>query len=263
MHYKEYLIRNAAIRVDVQNENALGIYGEIFWESISVGKYEKTTFDFIENLHQAGVEYFLDVGAATGCMSLYAASQGLKVIAVEPQKLVFSALSINVGLNPTFSDQVTLVYALVSSSTDESAKIQSFTPGAAGPIAFGEITEDFISLEELIQKCPADCKVAIKIDIEGAEFPLLANRQTINWLAHRKPIIYLALHPGFKKPLGRDANFLSLFLWRLQATRDVIKLCSAVAKRAQIQVASTREKVGFVGIMLALARDEKDYLLIF
>ena len=98
---KTYKIRGAEVTVDIGFESEIGIYADPFWQQIADDQYEKVTFDFLENLHKSGYEYFLDIGAATGCMSLYAASTGMKVIAVEPQELVYSALVRNVGLNPS------------------------------------------------------------------------------------------------------------------------------------------------------------------
>jgi hypothetical protein len=81
-------------------------------------------------------------------------------------------------------------------------------------------------------------KIALKIDIEGAEFPLFAHKDTIEYLSRSAPLIYIALHPGFKKPLEPAASLTTRTLWRIQATLDVIKFYCAITKYAEIQVAS-------------------------
>jgi FkbM family methyltransferase len=262
-NYKTYQIRDAKVTVDIGFESEIGVYADPFWQQIADGHYEKVTFDFIENLRKSGFEYFLDIGAATGCMSLYAASTGLKVIAVEPQELVYSALLKNVGLNPSLESRIMLEYALVSGSNQEISVSEAFTPGAAGPIAWGALSSNSITLVELLQRCEISSKVALKIDIEGAEFPLFANSSTMDYLVERKPLIYIALHPGFKRPLDQDANLFSRIIWRLQATRDVINFYATIARKSDIYIASNNNKVGLVGLVLALSRDEKDYLLRF
>jgi FkbM family methyltransferase len=260
---QKYIIRGAELTIDIENESGIGIYSDPFWQAVANGQYEKVTFDFLQNLHKSGFEYLLDIGAATGCMSLYAASTGLRVIAVEPQELVYSALVKNVNLNPSLKARISLEYALVCGSNESFSISQSFTPGAAGPLRSGELTSTSITLVELLQRCPKNSKVAIKIDIEGAEFPLFKDRTTMSFLASRKPLIYVALHPGFKRPLANNASSLSRTLWRLQAAQDAIKFFFNVFLNARIQVASSSKKIGLVGLLTALARDEKDYILTF
>jgi len=260
---QEYKIRGTNFLIDIGHESSLGIYGDVFWHGIAIGDYESVTFDFLESLYPNGFEYFLDIGAATGCMSLYAASTGLTVIAVEPQELVYAALKKNLLLNPTLSSKISVDFALVTASHDPAEISQSFTPGAAGPIASGTLTNNLITLDELIRKFPESKKVAIKIDIEGAEFPLLSKKSTITYLSQRKPLVYVALHPGFKRPLKENSNYLSRFWWRVQALQDVFKFYFSVSQGAKIQIASNNKKVGLLGIILALAQDERDFLLIF
>ncbi len=261
--YKEYKIRDATVRIDTDYESNMGIYGDPFWSEISNGTYESVTFDFLENLYGSGYEYFTDIGAATGCMSLYAAATGLKVISVEPQEMVYGALVKNLELNPSLSSQISLVYALVSKSNDQKSRSESFTPGAAGPIASGALTSNIVTMKELLENVGKKSKVAIKIDIEGAEFPLLTDRATIKFLSERKPLIFIALHPGFKKPLRNDANYISRFLWRIQASRDVLDFYFAIYPKGKIYIASNNKKVGLSGLFSALRRDVKDYLIVF
>jgi len=261
--YTEYKIRDATVRIDTDYESNMGIYGDPFWREIANGSYETVTFNFLEKLYESGYEQFIDIGAATGCMSLYAASTGLKVISVEPQEMVYGALVKNLELNPSLSPQISLVYALVSKSNDQTSISESSTPGVAGPIGAGKLTSNSVTVKELLNMVEDSSKVAIKIDIEGAEFPILTDKSTVVFLSERKPLIYIALHPGFKKPLRNNAKYLSRLIWRIQATRDVFDFYLAVSAKAKIYEASNNKKVGFLGLLSALSRDEKDYLLIF
>jgi len=261
--HKAYKIRGAEVTIDIGYESEIGIYAAPFWQAIADGHYEKVTFDFLDNLRKSGFEYFLDIGAATGCMSLYAAATGMKVISVEPQELVYSALAKNVGLNPSIKSQISLEYALVSGSNQKASVSEAFTPGASGPLASGVLASNSITLIELLERCPINSKVAIKIDIEGAEFPLLSSNSTVSYLASRKPLIFIALHPGFKRPLDKDSGYLKRLIWRVQAAQDAINFYFKISHKAKIEVASTMRRVRLLGLLAALAKDEKDYLISF
>ena len=260
---KDFPIRGKIFKIDIGLEDQLGIYGESFWRSIAVGDYEKITFDYIDWLSAQGYDYFIDIGAATGCMTLYASAQSLKVLSIEPQKAVFDALTRNLELNELLCKNVSQLFALVVPDSNQVNLNESFTPGAFGPISEGGLSEQAISLESLINGIPYGSKVALKIDIEGAEFPLFARKSTLNYLSNRKPLIYIALHPGFKKPLKGNANFISRFFWRIQAFQDVLAFFVSLSTVAELQLASSRRKIGLFGLVFALAKDEKDFLLIF
>jgi len=262
-NYESYQIRNSVINIDIAHESKMGIYGDQFWTEISEGSYEVVTFNFLEKLRSSEYLYFIDIGAATGCMTLYAASTGLKVIAIEPQEMVYGALQRNVELNPSLSSRISMVYALVSKSRDQNSISESFTPGAGGPIASGVLTSNLVTMEDLLGMTESDSKVAIKIDIEGAEFPLLTDKLTLEYLSKRKPLIYIALHPGFKQPLKVNANWITKSFWRLQASKDIFDLYRAISPRGIIRVASSNKKVRLLGLLKALSRDEKDFLLLF
>ena len=261
--YSDYRIRDTTVRIDTNYESSMGIYGDLFWSEIANGTYESVTFNFLEKLHKSGYEHFVDIGAATGCMSLYAASTGLKVISVEPQEMVYGALVRNLSLNPSLSSRISVIYALVSKSNDQASISESFTPGAAGPIASGALTSNSVTIKELLAGVGNTSKVAMKIDIEGAEFPLLTDRSTIDFLSERKPLIYIALHPGFKRPLENNASYLSRLFWRIQASVDILEFFFAVSSKAKIHLATTNKEVGLLGLFSALSRDEKDYTLVF
>lgn len=261
--YKEYKIRDATVRIDINYESNMGIYGDPFWSEIANGTYETVTFNFLEKLQASGYEHFIDIGAATGCMSLYAASTGLKVISIEPQEMVYGALVRNLSLNPSLSSRISLVYALVSKSNDQTSICESFTPGAAGPIASGTLSSNSVTIKELLTGVGNSSKVAMKIDIEGAEFPLLTDRSTVDFLSERKPLIYIALHPGFKRPLKNNASYLSRLFWRIQASVDIFEFFFSVSSKATINLATSNKKVGLLGLFSALSRDEKDYILVF
>ena len=265
MNDKEALItiRGQRLLIDVGYEASLGLYGEDFWKEVGSGLYEPPTFNFIDDVKREGFEDFIDVGAATGCMSLYASSIGLKVLAFEPQFKVFQAFERNLSLNLEAKKNIRAEFALVVGAKDAESLNHSFTPGASGPLSQDGLSSRAFTIQDILEWQPIDSRTAIKIDIEGAEFPLFGNPETVHLLQIKHPRIYLALHPGFKNPLPSNAGALRKIFWRFGAVVDILSLYRSVRNKATIQNAIRKNKVGIFGLLKGLLRDEKDYILIF
>jgi FkbM family methyltransferase len=256
-------VRGHKLLIDVTYERSLGIYGEEFWSRIGNDIYEPQTFDFIDGVKADGYQDFIDVGAATGCMSLYAASIGLNVLAIEPQSRVFQALEINLSLNQNASKLIRCEFALVVGSKDAESVRGSFTPGAAGPLDTNGLSSKTISFKDIVDFFPINSKTAIKIDIEGAEFPLFSNAETLELLSNVKPRIYIALHPGFRVPLLPQAKLPLRIVWRCHAAKDILNFYRSIRKFATIHNAKSNKKIGLMGLFNGLKRDEKDYIVSF
>lgn len=67
------------------------IYGLEWWSRVSSGKWENSTLGFIEFGTFPG-STFIDLGAASGLLSLIAAKRGARVFAVEPHPLWLKTL---------------------------------------------------------------------------------------------------------------------------------------------------------------------------
>jgi FkbM family methyltransferase len=256
-------VRGHKLLIDVGYERSLGIYGEEFWSGVGNNTYEPPTFDFIDSVMTDGYQDFIDVGAATGCMSLYAASIGLNVLAIEPQSRVFQALERNLSLNQHASKLIRSEFALVVGSKDAESVRSSFTPGASGPLDKDGLSEKTISFKDIAEFLPINSRTAIKIDIEGAEFPLFCNHETLELLSKKQPLIYLALHPGFRVPLPTHARLPLRIVWRCRAAKDILHFYRSIRNLATIRNAQSRKKIGLLGLFMGLKRDEKDYLIQF
>jgi FkbM family methyltransferase len=193
----------------------------------------------------------------------YASSIGLKVLAFEPQFKVFQAFERNLSLNLEAKKNIRAEFALVVGAKDAESLNHSFTPGASGPLSQDGLSSRAFTIQDILEWQPIDSRTAIKIDIEGAEFPLFGNPETVHLLQIKHPRIYLALHPGFKNPLPSNAGALRKIFWRFGAVVDILSLYRSVRNKATIQNAIRKNKVGIFGLLKGLLRDEKDYILIF
>ncbi len=256
-------IRTAEILIDVQYEKEIGIYGTDFWNGIASGHYEKDTFDFLDERSRNGSRVLVDIGSATGCMVLYAASLGMHAIGTEPQNLVFEALRRNVTLNPELSGRISIHHALVGSSSgtkDQSSKF--FTQGANGPLK-REIVPTQVTLGSLLAPFDELDKVSVKIDIEGAEYPLLRDKGTLKSLKEKKSTVYLSFHPGFNRALGVNPNPIKLAIWRFLTLIETISFVARLQKYSAISLLHSKSKLGLTSVIFQLIRKQKDFVLTF
>ncbi len=134
---------------------------------------------------------FLDVGANQGFYAGYAARFSKKVIALEPHPVVAAELACSVPANvevirAAASDRGGTAQLRVPTSAGSDVTTRSSLESDANP-GFGERTVDIELIE--IDSLHIDNLVAIKIDVEGHEFSVLAGaRRTI---ARFKPVVII------------------------------------------------------------------------
>ena len=256
-------IRDTELLIDVEYEKEIGIYGIEFWDGISSGLYEKDTFDFLDLSARSGSRVLVDIGSATGCMVLYASSLGMHAIGTEPQNLVFEALRRNVALNPELSSRISIHHALVGTSSSEvSESSKFFTRGANGPLK-REIVPNQLSLESLLSTFDVTDKISVKIDIEGAEYPLLSDRKTLETLKEKKATVFLSFHPGFNRNLGPKPGLMKLSLWRFLTLVETISFVVKLQRFSSISLLHSQSKLGLRSVITHLIRDQKDFVLTF
>jgi FkbM family methyltransferase len=256
-------IRGTELLIDAEYEKQIGIYGTEFWNAISDGIYEKETFDFLDLSARSGSRVLLDIGSATGCMLLYASSLRMRAIGIEPQNLVFEALRRNVALNPELASRISIHHALIgttSSGKSESSKF--FTRGANGPLK-REILPNQLSLESLLTSYDATDKISVKIDIEGAEYPLLSERKTLESLKEKRATVFLSFHPGFNRNLGPNPNLTKLSLWRFLTLIETLRFVAKLQKYSSISLLHSNSKLGLLSVVNHLIKDQKDFVLTF
>lgn len=259
----EISLRGNPTFIDVDYEEKIGIYGQDFWTLINDNAYESETFDFIERTFVPGA-FFFDIGAATGCMSIYAAQLGYEVVALEPQYSVFEALRRNIALNPDLHGKTEIVHALVvSSKSQEGDEISDFfTSGASGPLEGLSDSVKRISMRNLFHRVGSDVRTVIKVDIEGAEFNLLRDVKLLSELKARNSVMYLSLHPGFLTPL-RNKSKLARLVWSAKATLEVTDLYFRLRRYSLIKNNKGTVELGLVGILRHLIRDSRDFQINF
>jgi len=204
------------------------------------------------------------VGAATGCMTIYAAQLGYQVIAVEPQTKVFEALKRNLKLNPEVSIKVNALHALVvDGKREEITQLNEFfSDGAVGPLEALEKNVSTIDLQTVISKTESGSPIIVKMDIEGVEFNILRNKELLALLKTREATMYLSLHPGFLKPL-QSQNLFKKFIWRLGAIREVDNLFTDLSEFAQVHNSTKLMKLNRITILLELRRNFRDFHISF
>ncbi|WP_436637123.1 FkbM family methyltransferase [Microbaculum sp. FT89] len=121
---------------------------------------------------------FVDIGANVGGYSLFVAGQsggGARILAIEPQPIVFDRLVYNIGLNPTGS-----IKAIACALADKEGEMTLFLParnkGEASVKYVGTPGGDDRSVQvpartlmSLLAQEQIDHIDAMKIDVEGAE----------------------------------------------------------------------------------------------
>jgi FkbM family methyltransferase len=203
----------------------IDFYGDSFWQSISQKTYEPDTMAFLETYVDANTD-FIDVGAATGAMSFIAASLGARVLAFEAIPRVFEIAQLHLSCNPKFANQVNLQNKAISSRPGTLQLGKKADPSVLASISNEEVInpdESKIEVASLIQEINSfhnqDNKLVIKIDIEGAEWKLLSDKETLAGLQREKALILLAIHPGFNRPfkeLPFGITAITKKFWQIQ-----------------------------------------------
>jgi FkbM family methyltransferase len=259
----EILLRGKPTFIDVEYEEKLGIYGQNFWTLIDRNAYESETFDFIQRTYIPGA-FFFDIGAATGCMSIYAAQLGYRVVAVEPQYPVFEALKRNIALNSDLKENIETIHALVVNSESQYLdKISDFfTPGASGPLEDLTSSVSRISIFELTSRANSEAKTVLKMDIEGAEFNLLRDNALLSELKTRNSVMYLSLHPGFLAPLSGNSK-LARLVWLVRATKEVADLYFRLRRYSIVMNSKGTVQLNLLDILRQLHYDSRDFQINF
>ena len=167
----------------------------IGWAVLMYGEYCEIEWQLLEQLLREGkdaVEFGANIGTHTVPMARKLASMGRRLLAVEPQCVVFQNLCANVALNALFN-----VIAVNAASSDASGWLTFSAPdylkqGNFGGVSMREDGEGnqrvrAVRLDELATE---DFDVGlIKIDVEGFEQKVLEG--ATRTIARCRPFIYL------------------------------------------------------------------------
>jgi FkbM family methyltransferase len=160
-----------------------------FWKKMLAGRWEADTINFIQTYVDDKTTFF-DIGAWIGPVSLLAGQQGARVIAVEPDPVAFSELTINCGLNNYAIELLNCAVAtergtltLFSAANFGNSETSALLPGD------NKIEVDAIVFTDLPAAGP---KKVVKIDVEGFEYQL---SQSLIDFCSDAIAVHLSLHP--------------------------------------------------------------------
>lgn len=123
-------------------------------------------------------DFFLDVGANTGFLSLVAAQAGAGVAAIEPDPLACRIIELNLSLNPRLQPVAVISCALADfSGTAQFGRSAVANTGLSGlglENAVSRFSVAVRTLDSLVQAQELPPPSALKIDVEGAEMAVLA-----------------------------------------------------------------------------------------
>lgn len=211
--------------VDLKNDH----YGIEFWRRFATYRYEPDTQALIASFcsHDS---LFFDIGAAYGSMSLLAAMQGSRVISYEPNPEIFEGLARNILLNENLMHLVEIRNVAVSSKGGSLDAFGIDDREILSPIVFTvwnkpqsvnvvSLSEEIISTAE---RYP-NTTLVIKMDVEGAEWRILQNEDTLRIMLDYGVLLILALHPGLHRPVRQGNSLLAKVRLRWWNIRNLVE----------------------------------------
>jgi len=203
---------------------------------------------------------FLDIGAANGAMTLIAASLGATVHSYEPMMNIFQVLERNIHLNPSIIRKTSIYQAAISYYNGSILLARNKSNEVISEIVIDntdmkiQSAIDVLSLKDILQDFNS-LNIFMKIDIEGAEYTLLNDLETLDQMSKSNVIALLALHPGFLRPYSSPPKTFGIIergLWRARNMEDNFRLFNNITKYASV-FRSNEAKVTSAGKFTLLA----------
>lgn len=185
-------------------------YHSKFWRKVSAGDWEPETFDILDQ-HLHPDRDYIDIGAWIGPTVLYAARRARHVWCFEPDPVAYRHLVWNLELNDirnvsAFSVAISGGFgvARMASQRGEAGDSTSslLHDGAHGTDALT------IGWDQFAQSADLSAVSLVKMDIEGAEFPVLPSLRP--WLTQTRPALLLSTHAPYLAPDQRSSAMHAL-----------------------------------------------------
>ena len=208
------------LTVDIADD----LYGEGWWNRVESGDWEPSTLGWVES--KVGVSsYFIDLGAASGLLSILSAQNGASVVAVEPHPQWIEVLKKNVNLNSPEINVVEKAVAEHDGVADfrvrPNRRVMTDISRPISSIPLSEIPT--VSLITLLSSRPKSAtKTFLKIDIEGIEYVILRNLENLQALKKANANVLVSLHPGFMYARDGLPSVLQPFLNRWARVRGLV-----------------------------------------
>ena len=182
----------------------IDFYGDVFWTSVAEKTYEPDTMIFLENSIDSNTD-FIDLGAATGAMSLIASMLGARVLSYEAVPSVYEIAKAHISSNGQISHLIELRNRAISSRKGTLVLGKRADPTVLANISNIKTTQTVeVRIDSLLEEIESfhnkARELVIKIDIEGAEWKILSDPETITCLRRHSALVLLAIHPGFYRP---------------------------------------------------------------
>lgn len=186
-----------------------------FWARVAAGNWEPDSFAVIDRLVIPDTT-FVDIGAWIGPLTLYAASVGGAVHAIEPDPVARTVLQANIGLNPRLSKRIK-VHSMAIGDRTGPARLGNITSAYGGDsmssLLYANAPVSWVvestTLDQFLTAVGGPVPSLIKIDTEGTEVELLNAAR--GWLAATRPPLLLSVHARFwPDPYPRLARLLDL-----------------------------------------------------
>lgn len=217
-------------------------YGQEFWDRIENGTFEPDTMAFLKlNVDQNSD--FIDVGAANGSMTILAGLRGARVLSFEAAPGIYAVANRNTELN-NFTNEVKVVNAAISNRNGVMVFSREGDEKVLSSIVFNGLqnssTEIQVSkLADVISKFHKQGRdLVLKVDIEGAEWKLFRDSETIKSLSEHNATVLLAIHPGFQRPyknLPLGLTCVSKTVWQVRNAIETHRLFKNLLAHATVQ----------------------------
>ena len=224
--------------VDLTND----YYGEGFWSNLERGLWEPDTISFLSQRVDNEVD-FIDIGAANGSISLVAASHGARVLAFEVEELIFNVARRNFELNRHLNGEIEIKNIAISKKNEVMSYSKNSDPKIVSSIMFGSGSGSGSQLEvqsllDVVNNFhKSERSLIVKIDIEGAEWNILNDLETLKVLKNHKATVLLAIHPGFHRPYRKlflGMTVLSKTFWQIRNVLEAYKFFKSIMAYANI-----------------------------
>jgi len=200
---------------------------DFFWNNLQRKHWEERTFGILDKYLKPG-SVFIDIGCWEGPFTLYAASLGAVVHAIDPDEQAISGLNEHIKLNPGLKENIHIHQFAI---TGENKEVNLFERGRFGDSAssliersrdtgksYTVLGKTFASFIEENDIHYADL---IKIDIEGGEFSVVPKMiEPLQMLG--LPPLLLAFHSVYLKESYMKQNYLLKKISRLSGKLSIL-----------------------------------------
>ena len=179
-----------------------------FWERAGNGTWEPETLEALERLIRPR-DAVLDIGAWVGPTTLFSASLGARVLAVEADPRAQALLALNVSANVDLAPLITIVPRAASARSGSVRLGAPRKPGdSMSSVLFAGLENawdvEAITPDEIVALLPAAERLVVKVDIEGGEYDLMpALASALPAHAHA---ILVAFHPEILSQAGVETH---------------------------------------------------------